>query len=140
MCHIVYLLIPLTRIGECNSCANTYPKSWCCSDQSAIDFTTGVMDDDLLEFLAVKGIKVGEDRRAHFSVRQVCKKYDEATRKCTIYDKRPKICREFPLSYQQIYDTVDGKRIKMCSYDWDYDPEVGVSIDIVKMTEVLKFE
>lgn len=117
--HVLYLKIPLRRIGECNSCVGIYKQAWCCSDQSALYFTTGAMDDDMVEFLKVKGVNVGDDKRAHFTVRANCTQYDWETRKCKTWPTRPKICRRFPMHFAQIYETVDGKRTKMCSYEWD---------------------
>lgn len=136
--HVLYLKIPLRRVGECNSCVGIYKQAWCCSDQSAIEFTTGVMDDDMIEFMNAKGITVDKDKRAHFSVRQTCPQYDWDTKKCKIWPTRPKICQKFPVHFIQIWERHDGKPVKTCSYDWDWDESQGIGIDLIKMTEVLK--
>jgi len=138
--EVLYLKIPICRIGECDSCVGTYKQSWCCSDLSVVEFTTDVLADDMVEFMTAKGILCDKDKKAHFLVKQNCPQYDWDTRKCKIYATRPKICQRFPVHFAQLYETVDDKRVKMCSYDWDLNTSQEIVIDLFKMTEVLKIE
>ena len=98
------------------------------------------MNDDMAEFLRVKGVSVSDDNRAHFTVRQNCLQYDWDTRKCKIWPTRPKICQQFPLHFAQLIEMVDGKKTKMCSYDWDLNTDTEIGIDLIRMTEVLGIE
>ena len=137
--HLLYLTIPLTRVGECDSCKETYKQAWCCSDRSTVEFTTDVLGEEMAEFLIAKGICV-KDNRAHFTVRQTCQHYEWDTRKCKIHPTRPKICQRFPVHFAQPYDVVNGTRTNLCSYDWDLDTRQEVGIDLSTMIEVLKLE
>jgi len=124
------LNIPLKRMGECDACANTYPRAWCCSDMSVVVFTTGELDTDLEEFLKMKGMPVS-NHRVSVEIRQVCPQYDEKTRKCKVYTKRPKICSEFPVKYDQIVlKDPEGNWHSPCSYYWDLDTEADIEIDL----------
>ena len=103
---------------------------------SVIVFTTGELTSDLEEFLKMKGIHVGTDHRAVVALKQVCPQYNEQTKRCEVYDKRPKICIDFPTEFSQIVlKDPQGNWFSPCSYYWDLDTEADIEIDLFELAK-----
>ena len=98
------------RRGECNHCG------WCCQFIARVKITGFATDTpDDVAFLALR-------RPAPFvDVPGPCIKHDVAAQRCTIYEVRPKACRQFPERPEQIEDTP-------CSYWFEGVDATGVVI------------
>jgi len=132
---LYYLRIPMKRMGECDGCAKTRSAAWCCSEEMEIVLHSSPIEDDEAEFLRVcKGFDVDKNGRIEIHIRQGCSHYDKETRKCKIYETRPKICAEFPGHPSQVL--INGER-KYCSYSWDYNADDDIEVDWEKLVRTL---
>jgi Fe-S-cluster containining protein len=76
-----------TRHGECDSCG------FCCRAIAQVELVFENLVDDQ-EFLAVRGISPTGHKMLH--VIDPCSKLNLNNNLCTIYENRPRTCREFP--------------------------------------------
>ena len=96
------------RKGECNGCG------FCCQSIALVELEFPNLLADP-EFLKVRGIQPNGKKLLH--IIDPCSKLDLQTNRCTIYENRPKTCRDFPSEPDLIVDTP-------CSY-WFENTETG---------------
>lgn len=140
--HLHYILLPMRRVGECDRCINTWKHPWCCSDLSPIDIESMPIKEEVEEFLNFRGegdVTIVDHKLQITLGLPPCPQL-LPDRGCKVYDRRPKVCMEFPKDFSQVWTTIDGKLVKICSYDWDLDRNSEAVIDFTALIRVMNYE
>ena len=106
--------------GECNHCG------WCCQFHMLIRLTVPSktperLTPDLQIFYSLRGAVKGDDGRMRLIVHGFapCSAHDNGlVKRCTIYEDRPQVCRDFPQAPDQLEGTP-------CSYWFERTLEDG---------------
>lgn len=107
----------MRKMGECNNCG------WCCQFEGVHRNVVSDADSDTNKFYELRGGKLQPGgAKLHYIMHAYapCSNHDTVSKKCTDYENRPSICKNFPEKPTQIEGTP-------CSHWFEYE-ENGVTI------------